>query len=470
LLPTHSLPSRVFCASLDHSPLNTERGMRFIPHTADDVAAMLAAVGLREVGDLFRDLPTNLRASSTIRLPAGLSEQAVSEAVERLALRNSGSTMLSFLGAGAYAHFAPAVVDQILLRGEFYSAYTPYQPEVSQGTLQAIFEFQTLVAMLFDMEVANASMYDGASATAEAVLLALRASPRARRVILARSLHPQYRQVIRTYLFGVGDVEVLEVPFTAEGRVDLTWLPPHVDAETAALVVGYPNFFGVVEDLRALRAALGPATMLVTATAEPLALGIVAAPGTLGADVAVGDGQSFGVPLSYGGPGVGLFATRMAHVRNMPGRLVGEAVDGEGRRGYVLTLATREQHIRRERATSNICTNHGLIALAVTVYLSLLGKAGLHRLALVNLERAHRARTRLCAGGRWRQRFSGPVFNEFVVQGAESGAALARAERSGILAGVPLGRWYPELDDSLLLAVTELHDVEAIDRLVGALQ
>jgi glycine dehydrogenase subunit 1 len=444
--------------------------MRFIPHTAADIAAMLAAMGLQEVDELFRDLPEDLRAASTIRLPPGLCEQAVSRVVGELAARNAGSAMVSFLGAGAYPHFVPAAVDEILRRAEFYSAYTPYQPEVSQGTLQAIYEFQTLVAMLFDLEVANASMYDAASATAEAVLLALRAHPHGERVILARSLHPEYRQVVATYLYGLGDVEVLEAPFGAGGRVDLAWLAQNASAGTAAVVVGYPNFFGVIEDLAAIKAALGPKTMLVTATAEPLALAVIAAPGTLGADVAVGEGQSFGVPLSYGGPGAGLLATRMQHVRNMPGRLVGEAADGDGRRGYVLTLATREQHIRRERATSNICTNHGLIALAVTVYLSLLGKNGLRRLALVNLERAHRAQARLCAGDRWRPRFDGPFFNELVLQGTDSAAALARAEQAGILAGVPLGRWYPELEDCVLLAVTEVHETDAIDRLVEALR
>ena len=444
--------------------------MRFLPHTPDDIREMLASVGVSGVADLFRDIPEVLRSRAAINLPPGLSEQDVWRTLEELAASNTASGCLSFLGAGAYSHFVPAVVDQILQRAEFYSAYTPYQPEVSQGTLQAIFEFQTLVAMLFDLEVANASMYDGASATAEAVLMALRIQSKRHRIVLARSLHPEYRQVVSTYLFGTGDVEVLEAPFGEDGRVDLGWLRQHVNSGTAAVVVGYPNFFGVIEDLRAIHSALGGSgTMLVTATAEPLALAAVQAPGTLGAEIAVGEGQSLGVPLSYGGPGVGLFATHMRHVRSMPGRLVGEAVDGEGRRGYVLTLATREQHIRRERATSNICTNHGLIALAVTVYLSLLGKHGLRCLALLNLERAHRAQERLCASGRWRRRFSGPFFNEFVISGEHGQAALERAERAGVLAGVPLDRWYPELADALLVAVTEVHTPSAIDRLVEVL-
>ncbi|MDX2170759.1 MAG: aminomethyl-transferring glycine dehydrogenase subunit GcvPA [Deltaproteobacteria bacterium] len=445
--------------------------MRFIPHSPSDIARMLAAVGVGAVDELFRDIPAELRASGAIDLPPGLPEQAVRQRLDALAARNSGATMLSFLGAGAYPHFSPAVVDNILQRAEFYSAYTPYQPEVSQGTLQAIFEFQTLVAMLFDMDVANASMYDGASATAEAVLMALRMQSKRPRVLLARSLHPQYRETVRTYVEGAGEAELLEAPFGADGRLDLAWLSANLDARTAAVVVGYPNVFGVVEDLDAIHSIAQPGgALLVTATPEPLALALLKPPGACGAEIAVGEGQSFGVPLSYGGPGVGLFTTRSAHVRGMPGRLVGEAHDEQGRRGYVLTLATREQHIRRERATSNICTNHGLIALAATVYLALLGKQGLRQLAHVNLVRAHRAAERLTAGGRWRAAFSAPFFNEFAVRGRDAQTVLTRAQAAGVLAGVPLGQWYPELDDALLLAVTEVHDDGALARLAEVLE
>lgn len=444
--------------------------MRFIPHSPADIQHMLETIGVGSLQELFRDIPDELRASGSIDLPPGMSEQAVRQRLSDLAAQNIGARHLSFLGAGAYPHFIPAAVDNILQRAEFYSAYTPYQPEVSQGTLQAIFEFQTMIAMLFELEVANASMYDGASATAEAVLMALRIQAKKPRVIVARSLHPEYRQVIETYLQGAGEVEVRDAPFGPDGRIDLDWLAQHADARTAAIVLGYPNFFGVIENLRAVQRIASPhGAMLVTATAEPLALGAVQPPGALGVEIAVGEGQSFGVPLSYGGPGVGLFATRLQHVRSMPGRLVGEAHDEQGRRGYVLTLATREQHIRRERATSNICTNHGLVALAVTVYLSLLGKQGLHRLAAINLERAHRAAERVCAGGRWRAAFSGPFFNEFAVRGGDAAAALRRAQKAGILAGVPLGRWYPELDDALLIAVTEMHGAEEIERLAEVL-
>jgi glycine dehydrogenase subunit 1 len=305
---------------------------------------------------------------------------------------------------------------------------------------------------------------------AEAVLMALRLHPKRHRVILARSLHPEYRQVTSSYLLGAGDVEVREAPFGEDGRVDAAWLNDNVDEQTAAVVVGYPNFFGVIEDLQQVSRIVAPSgAALVTATAESLALAAIRAPGVFGVDIAGGEGQSFGIPLSYGGPGVGLFATRTRHVRSMPGRLVGEAQDGAGRRGYVLTLATREQHIRRERATSNICTNHGLMALAATVYLSLLGKVGLRRLALTNLEAAHGAQRRICDGGRWKRRFAAPFFNEFVLSGKNVPDALQKARQAGVLAGVPLAQWYPELESEILVNVTEVHSSQAVDSLIDVL-
>jgi glycine dehydrogenase subunit 1 len=444
--------------------------MRFLPHTAADVRAMLDAVGVADVADLFAAVPEALRAPAAIQLPRGLSELEVRVRLEQLAAQNAAAHQHCFLGAGAYAHFVPAVVDQVLQRAEFYSAYTPYQPEVSQGTLQAIFEFQSLVALLLGMEVANASMYDGASAAAEAVLMALRIHPQRTRVVLSRALHPQYREVIRTYTAGSEHAILDEVAAGADGRTDAAALARAVDDRTAAVVVGYPNVFGVIEDLPRISAlARARGALLITATPEPLALGVVQPPGAGGADIAVAEGQSLGVPLSYGGPGVGMFATRNEYVRSMPGRLVGEARDGAGRRGYVLTLATREQHIRREKATSNICTNHGLVALAVTVYLSVVGKAGLRELAIANTAAAHRTASRLTTSGRWRLQFDGPFFNEFVLTGQGAAEAWERAQAQGVLAGLPLRRWYPELPDSLLLCVTEMHDAAALDALVEAL-
>ena len=442
----------------------------YSPHTPQDIAAMLAAIGVDSIDDLFAHVPANLRARAAIALPAGLTEPELLRDVGALAARNAGvSGPAVFLGAGAYPHWIPAVVDQILLRSEFATAYTPYQPEVSQGTLQATFEFQTLAALLLGLEVANASMYDGASATAEAVLMARRLLPGRRVIWLARALHPHYRATVATYLRGLGDVEVREVPFAADGRTDLSALRAGLGPDTLCLVLGYPNVFGVVEDVAPFADAVrAVGALTITATAEPLALALVRSPGASGADIAVAEGQSFGLPVSYGGPGVGLFATRERFVRSMPGRLVGETTDAHGRRGYVLTLATREQHIRRERATSNICTNQGLCALAVTVYLSLLGRHGLASLALANYRAAHLAAARLEAAA-VALRFPAPFFNEFVVRAPAAASAWEALARDGVVAGFPLGRWYPELEGNLLLCVTETHPAEQVDRLVDAL-
>jgi len=295
------------------------------------------------------------------------------------------------------------------------------------------------------------------------------AAPR-RRIVLSRALHPQYREVVHTYTTGAGDIELVEAPLGGDGRTDLNSLAGLANDRTAAVVVGYPNFFGVIEDLERIGAlAHDRGALLVTATTEPVALGLIKPPGAYGADIAVAEGQSLGIPMSYGGPGVGLFATRTAYVRSMPGRLVGEASDGAGRRGYVLTLATREQHIRREKATSNICTNHGLMALALTVYLSTVGKAGFRTLAVTNAARAHAAAERLSATGKWRLQFGAPFFNEFVVTGTKATAAWDAARTHGVLAGIPLRQWYPEFPDSLLVCVTEMHDDAAVERLVKVL-
>ena len=441
----------------------------YSPHTAGDIAAMLAAIGVGSIDDLFAHVPENLRARAAIPLPEGLTEPELRRRVGALAARNAGASAAVFLGAGAYPHWIPAAVDQILLRSEFATAYTPYQPEVSQGTLQATFEFQTFAALLLGLEVANASMYDGASATAEAVLMARRLLPGRRVIWLARALHPHYRATVATYLRGLGDVELREVPFAVDGRTDLRALRAGLGPDTLCLVLGYPNVFGVVEDVAPFAEAVrAVGALTVTATPEPLALALVRSPGAAGADIAVAEGQSFGLPVSYGGPGVGLFATRERFVRSLPGRLVGETVDAHGRRGYVLTLATREQHIRRERATSNICTNQGLCALAVTVYLSLLGRHGLASLARANHHAAHLAAARLEGAGVARC-FPAPFFNEFVVQAPAAARRWEALARDGLVVGFPLARWYPELEGSLLLCVTETHTAEQIDRLVAAL-
>ncbi len=440
----------------------------YTPHTPGDVAAMLATIGVRSLDDLFAHVPAALRARAAIGLPAGLTEPELRAHLDALAARDPGAEAAVFLGAGAYPHWSPAVVDQILRRSEFATAYTPYQPEVSQGTLQTIFEFQTFAALLLGLEVANASMYDGASATAEAVLMARRLLPGRRTAWLSRALHPHYRATVATYLRGLHDVVLRELPFAADGRSDLGALRAGLGEDALCVVVGYPNVFGVVDDLAGAAALVHEAGALaVSVTTEPLALAMLRSPGASGADVAVAEGQGFGLPVSYGGPGVGLFAIHERHVRSMPGRVVGETVDAQGRRGFVLTLATREQHIRRERATSNICTNQGLCTLAVTVYLSMLGRQGLRALAEANYRAAHLAAARLAAAGAT-PAFGAPFFNEFVVRAPEVVARWETLASEGLVAGFPLERWYPELAGTLLLCVTETHSTAQIDRLLHA--
>lgn len=439
--------------------------MRYTPHTPAEVDAMLQAIGATSLEALVEHVPAALRATAALALPPGLDERAIRSELAAMASRNRTDSV-AFLGAGAYPHFIPAAVEQVTGRAEFATAYTPYQPEVSQGTLQASFEFQSAIAALMGMEVANAGMYDGATATAEAVLMSQRLRPGRPIVLVARALHPHYRQVIATYLTGINDVELVEVPYGPDGTTPL----PASDLlrRASCLVLGYPNAFGVVEDLtRAVEVAHAEECLVVSATAEALALAMLKTPGAAGVDIAVAEGQSLGLALGYGGPGLGLFTSRDRFVRNLPGRLIGETVDVQGRRGYVLTLATREQHIRRERATSNICTNQGLCAIQVVIYLSLLGRHGLASLAERNLRGAHALAERL--GGLGTLRFAAPYFNEFVLTIPGARRRWQHALADGVIAGLPLGDWYPELEDALLICATELHDTAAMERLVGAL-
>ena len=439
--------------------------MRYHSHSEADVAWMLQACGAPSLDTLFDSIPKELQLKRPLEVPAAMDERALLDHLAELAAKNPSAP--PFLGAGAYPHHVPPAIDQLLLRSEFYTAYTPYQPEISQGTLQAVFEFQTFVTLLTGLDVANASMYDGATAAAEAALLAHRVHPDKKAIAVSRALHPSYRKVMRTYLEPSG-IEVREVPFAADGKTDLAAARRALGG-ACGLVVGYPNFFGVVEPLQELAAAAHDAGALcVSATTEALAFGLLASPGTRGADVAVGEMQSFGNGLSYGGPGLGFFAARETVMRQMPGRLVGITTDRKGRRGFVLTLATREQHIKRDKATSNICTNNGLCALAATIHLGLLGKTGLAQLAKLNWQRARYARTELAKAG-YPATFSGPVFNEFAVKGdaAKIQKGLAAA---GLDGGYALGKDWSELKDSTLFCVTELHGKAAIDRLVSALK
>jgi glycine dehydrogenase subunit 1 len=445
--------------------------MRFLPHSENDIAAMLQTVGVDSLEALIAHVPAELRERASLKLAPGLSETEVSAEMSALAAKNRGvDGLTSFLGAGYYRHYVPAAVRAITSRAEFATAYTPYQAEASQGTLQAIFEFQTLISQLTGMEIANASMYDGASAAAEAVLMARRLKPDRHRVAMSRALWPDYRAAIRTYLSAFDTIEVLEVPFDRQsGMIDLAELERIADPSMLCIVSGYPNMFGVIEPLAQTSAiAHGAGAIAISSTAEPLSLGLLKPPGELGVDIAVGEAQSFGLPLQYGGPGLGFMATQASRMRQLPGRLVGETRDSRGQRCFCLTLATREQHIRRERATSNICTNHSLCALAATVYLSLMGRQGLRELAARNVELAHHAADQLERAG-IHTRFSGRFFNEFVISLGDVAAALDSAECQGVLAGVPLANEYCELTDGLLVSVTEMNDANQISRLCAAL-
>jgi glycine dehydrogenase subunit 1 len=424
---------------------------------------MLDVCGVSSISDLFRSIPAKLRLERPLDVPAATDEVSLLAEFQRLAARNR-TEHPPFIGAGAYAHHVPPVVDQLLLRGEFFTAYTPYQPEIAQGTLQALFEWQTFVTLLTGLEISNASMYDGASATAEAVLLATRSTGRDK-VVVSAALHPEYRKVLSTYLASTGD-EIVTVPYGPDGRTDLAALDAAVDDRTAAVVLGYPNFFGVIDALpEAAAIAKRGGALAISATSEAVSLGLLQAPGALGADVAVGTLQSFGNGVSFGGPAPGFLAIREGLVRQMPGRVAGATVDRTGRRGFVLTLSTREQHIRREKATSNICTNAGLAALAATIHLSLLGKGGLAHLARLNHARGKQLRDSMKKAG-FGLRFSGPTFNEAAFEVGDAQAVVDRLAKKGIAAGVPLSRWYPDdprMKGALLSVATELHTPELIE-------
>lgn len=429
--------------------------MRYLPLTGDDRAEMLAAIGAPSVDDLFRDVPEAARLSAPVDLPCHLGEFEVEQAIGAMAAKSRHSgVMASFLGAGAYRHHIPAAVDHLIQRSEFLTSYTPYQPEIAQGTLQYLFEFQTQVALLTGMEVANASMYDGSTACAEAVEMARRITGR-HRVVLSGNLHPHYAEVIRT-LAALHETKVVSKPAAPEGEGDLAG---DVDGETACIVVQYPDVFGHVRDFTALaRAAQGAGALLIVAVTEVVALGALVPPGAMGADIVVGEGQGLGVGLQYGGPYLGLFAARSKFVRQMPGRLCGQTVDATGRRGFVLTLSTREQHIRREKATSNICTNSGLCSLAFTIHLSLLGEAGLVKLAALNHARAVTLAEAL-AGVPGVEVLNETFFNEFTLRLPKAAAPVVEGlVARGILGGVPGARLWPgdpAADNLLIVAATE---------------
>lgn len=444
--------------------------MTFIPHTDADREAMLRTIKVERLEDLFQDVPAAKRFSK-LDLPPAATEMEILLELQDLAWANhTARELICFLGAGAYNHYTPSAVDAILRRGEFYTAYTPYQPEISQGTLQAIFEYQSLIAGLTGMDVCNASHYDGATAVAEAVNMAYHHFRGKRpKVVLSPALHPHYRETVRTYTRG-SDVIIQG----EDGEVDLQAGPesliPLIDDRTALVVVQYPDFFGRVYDFSSLAEAVHAAGALLSVSVNPLSLGLLKPPGDFSADIVTGEGQPLGLPLSFGGPYLGLFATRKEYVRRMSGRLVGETVDNRGQRAYVLTLTAREQHIRRERATSNICTNQGLMALAATVYLSLVGRHGLRQVAEICYHKAHHAAERLVALEDFSLWSDEPFFNEFVLECPRPAAEInAHLLEHNILGGYDLGKDYG-LENHLLVAVTEMNSREDIEALVDALE
>lgn len=444
--------------------------MPYTFNTPEDVRVMLAAIGAASIDELFAQVPPAMRLTRPLNLPPAMCELALTQHLQHLASRNqAGGPRVCFLGGGSYDHFIPAVVDTLASRGEFYTSYTPYQPEVSQGNLQAMFEYQTMICELTGMDVSNASLYDGGSAAAEAVLLAMSATKRPRKAVVAASVHPEYRAVIETYFEQI-DAHLVTVGSGA-GAVDPTELAAAVDDDTACVLIQSPNFFGCMEDVAAAARIAHERGALLVAAVDPISLGLLKRPGDLGADVVVAEGQSLGTPLQYGGPYLGIMACREQFVRRMPGRIAGQTVDRRGKRCWVLTLQTREQHIRREKATSNICTNQGLFALRSAIYLATLGPQGLRETADLCLRKSHYLAEQMAASERFSLAFRQPFFKEFVVRDAQRRVPelLQQANEAGYLAGIPLGRWYPDLDDCFLVAVTEKRTREELDGLTRCL-
>ncbi|MBV8267725.1 MAG: aminomethyl-transferring glycine dehydrogenase subunit GcvPA [Planctomycetaceae bacterium] len=442
--------------------------MAYIANTPDDVRVMLGAIGLDALDQLFDMIPPEYRLKRPLAIPEALGELELTTHVGAMLARNVGADARPcFLGAGSYDHFIPAVVDTLAARGELYTAYTPYQPEASQGTLQATFEYQTLVTQLTGMDVANASLYDGGSAVAEAMLMALTISRRLGRVVVAETVHPEYRQILATFMANL-EPELVTIAAPA-GRVEAGALAEAVTEDTAAVILQYPNFFGQLQDVEALIEVAHRKGALAIVSVDPISLGLLRRPGDYGADIVVAEGQGLGNPMSFGGPYLGLMACREEYVRKMPGRIVGQTTDRRGKRCWVLTLQTREQHIRREKATSNICTNQGLLALRASIYLAALGPRGLRQAAELSTRKAHYAAEQLARVPGLSLAFDGPFFKEFVVRSQKDPArVLAEVGRLGYHGGIALGRWYPQLADGILVAVTEKRTRPEIDGLARA--
>ena len=442
----------------------------YLPHTKEEREELLAGIGIDSIDELFTDIPDEVKLERELDLGQPLSELEIKRRMEELSGKNQDlSEYTSFLGAGVYDHYIPSVVDHILLRSEFYTAYTPYQPEISQGYLQAIFEYQTMICELTGLDVANASMYDGASATAEAALMSTAVKRRRKEIVVSTTVSPEIREVLVTYC-SAADLVLKEVDFN-QGVTNHDKLKEVITEETASVIVQNPNFFGQLEDLAQLADLAHDVDALFVVVADPISLAILEAPGNLGADIVVGEGQGLGNPQSFGGPHFGFFATTKRNMRRIPGRVVGETVDDEGNRGFVLTLQTREQHIRRERATSNICSNQALNALAATVYLTLMGKKGLKEVAKQSLKKAHYAAERIAKLDGYELAFDGPFFKEFAIK-TEASVSEINQEllEDKIVGGYDLGNDYSQLSNTMLLAVTEKRTKEEVDKLAKRLE
>ena len=438
--------------------------MPYTYNTSAQQEEMLQAIGADSVDQLFDVIPDSMKLDRPLNIPPALGELELTSHMQELARQNTNITENTcFLGAGSYDHFVPAVVDTLAARGEFYTSYTPYQPEVSQGNLQVMFEYQTLICQLTGMDVSNASLYDGGSAAVEAMLMAISITRRNSKIIVLESVHPEYRQIIKTYFATIG-TKVVTVSDANEVQAVL-------DQSTAAVLVQSPNFFGGIEDIQTVAEQVHEVGALLVCSVDPISLGLLKRPGDAGVDIVVAEGQSLGTPLLYGGPYLGIMACREEFVRRLPGRLAGQTVDQDGKRCWVLTLQTREQHIRREKATSNICTNQGLFALRAAIYLSVMGPTGMRDVATLCLQKAHYAQQKLTQLDRFESIGDQPFFKEFVIRDKQNDIAglLKKAADFNLLAGVNLGRWYPQLEDCLLVAVTEKRTIHEIDQLVEVL-
>ena len=446
--------------------------MPYLYNTPEDRQAMLQAIGAANLEELFAHIPADMRLHRPLNLPAALGELELAQHMAALSARNEHTgTKACFLGGGAYDHFVPAAIDAIASRGEFYTSYTPYQPEVSQGNMQAMFEYQSLICQITGMDVSNASLYDGGSASVEAVLLAMSVTKRPKKVVTAASVHPEYRRIIETYFQCIGaELVVVDTP---NGVASPAAIAAAIDDDTACVLIQHPNFFGCLEDVASLAKAAHEKGALLVQAFDPISTGVLKRPGDLGADVAIAEGQCLGTPLLYGGPYLGIMACREQFVRRLPGRIAGQTTDRRGRRCWVLTLQTREQHIRREKSTSNICTNQTLFALRAAIYLSLMGPHGLQKVASLCVRKAHYAQQTLTTGKRLQPAFTTPFFKEFVIRDTAGQVAelLSASLEAGYLAGIPLGKWYPELADCFLVAVTEKRtrgEIEGLARSLNA--